>query len=70
MNLKLVSKDDAKHVACEKYHFGLCAMRGYRLCRMAECQKYVLLDEAGWQTWHNERLAKFRGRGIFQFLQL
>ncbi len=67
MNLRLITSD-TKHVACEKYYFGLCSMRGYKLCRMHECEKYALVSEADWQAWHNERLEKFRGRGIFGLL--
>jgi len=67
MNLRLITSD-TKHVACEKYYFGLCAMRGYRLCRMHECEKYVLLPEAKWLERHNERMERFMGRGILGLL--
>jgi len=61
MNIQL--QDELKRVACEKYHFGLCSIRGYRLCRMAECEKYVLLDEAKWRAWHEKRMERFREGG-------
>jgi hypothetical protein len=66
MNIQF--QGDAKRVACQNYSYGLCSMQGYKLCRMHECEKYVLLPEAKWRKWHNERKERFRGRGVFGLL--